>query len=78
MHRTRALEGKDGNPLNEVRMLCTSLLTKKGVLTPDKTIKYRPESSVLGLELGDEIRLDEEQFRMLYEAFFSELERRFT
>ena len=78
MHRTRALEGKDGNPLNEVRMLCSSLLTNDGVLAADKTIKYTPETSVLKLRVGDEIRLDEKQFRLLFEAFYAELERRFT
>jgi hypothetical protein len=78
MHRTRAIEGKDGNPLNEVRMLCTSILQNKGVLAIDKTIKYRPEASVSKLDIGDEIRVDQAQFQALYEAFFAELERRFT
>ena len=68
VHRTRALEGKDGNPLNEVRMLCSSLLTNDGVLAADKTIKYTPETSVLKLRVGDEIRLDEKQFLLLFEA----------
>ena len=78
MHRTRAIEGKDGNPLNEVRMLCASILEHRGVLTADKTIKYKPEDSVLKLGIGDEIRLDEAQFVALFNAFFSELEARFT
>ncbi len=78
VHRTRAIEGKDGNPLNEVRMLCTSILRNHGVLGADKTIKYKPETSVLKLQIGDEIRLDEAQFRALFEAFFSEIEARFT
>lgn len=78
VHRTRAIEGKDGNPLNEVRMTCSSILRADGVLGADRTIKYKPETSVLGLELGDEIRLDEAQFRLLLDAFISELERRFT
>ena len=78
MHRTRAIEGKDGNPLNEVRMLCTSILTNNGVLAADKTIKYQPEKSVLKLAIGDEIQLDEAQFRALFEAYFAELEAKFT
>ena len=78
VHRTRAIEGKDGNPLNEVRMLCTSLLTNHGMLAADKTIKYEPESSVLKLEIGDEITLDRAEFRRLFEAYFAELEARFT
>ena len=40
VHRTRAIEGKDGNPLNEVRMICTSILRSDGVLCADKTVKY--------------------------------------
>ena len=78
MHRTHAIEGKDGNPLNEVRMLCTSILQNNGVLAIDKTIKYRPEASVAKLDIGDEIRLDHAQFQALYEGFFAELARRFT
>jgi hypothetical protein len=78
VHRTRAVEGKDGNPLNEVRMLCSSILGNHGILAADKTIKYKPETSVLKLEIGDEIRLDEERFGRLLEAFFSELEQKFT
>ncbi len=78
VHRTRAIEGKDGNALNQVRMLCTSILGNDGVLAADKTIKYTPEKSVLKLRIGDEIRLDEAQFRALFTAFFSEIERKFT
>jgi hypothetical protein len=77
VHRTRAIEGKDGNPLNEVRMICTSILHGGGVLTADKTIKYRPEASVLKLGVGDEIALDTSQFRLLLDAFLAEIERRF-
>ena len=56
-HRSRGLEGKDGNPLNEVRMICNSVLTNDGVLVADKTIKWNPESSVLKLQAGSRIRL---------------------
>ena len=77
VHRTRAMEGKDGNPLNEVRMLCTSILRNHSVLGADKTIKYRPETSVLKLGIGDEIRIDQEQFRQLCDAYFTEIERKF-
>jgi len=77
VHRTRGVEGKDGNPLNEVRMLCTSIL-QGDVLLADSTIKYKPEASVLGLAIGDEIRLDEPGFTRLAEAFHAEIERRFT
>jgi hypothetical protein len=77
VHRTRAIEGKDGNALNEVRMLCSSILRGGGVLTADKTIKYRPETSVLKLGIGDEVALDTARFRQLLDAFLAEIERRF-
>ncbi len=78
VHRTRAIEGKDGNPLNEVRMLCNSILRNHGVLCADKTIKYRPETSVLKLRTGDEIRLNEAQFVLLFKSFFYEIQHKFT
>lgn len=78
VHRTRAIEGKDGNPLNEVRMLCTSILTNDGVLLADRTIKYEAKASVLKLEIGDQIRLDEKQFKKLSDAFFAQIGRKFT
>jgi hypothetical protein len=48
-HRSRTTEGKDGNPLNEVRVLCNSILENKSVLRADKSIKLKPETSVLKL-----------------------------
>jgi len=42
VHRIRAIEGKDGNPLNEVRILCNSIINNNSILSPDKTIKLIP------------------------------------
>ena len=78
LHRVRKAEGKDGNPLNEVRVLCDSLTEHGGVLTPDKTIKLKTEDSVLGLEPGDEVRVTGDGFRRLAEGFFRELEARYS
>src|SRR3954468_19110062 len=39
VHRLRGVEGKDGNPLNEVRVLCDSLMLNAGVLAADKQNK---------------------------------------
>jgi hypothetical protein len=44
------MEGKDGNPLNEVRVLCNSILENKSVLRANKTIKLKPDASVLKLK----------------------------
>ena len=78
VHRLRGVEGKDGNPLNEVRMLANSFMANDTVLTADKTIKYDPAKAVLGLPVGEPVRLTEVQFVELAEAFFAELERKFT
>ena len=36
VHRGRGLEKKDSNPLNEVRMLCNSILQNHGVMVADR------------------------------------------
>jgi len=48
------------------------------VLMADKTIKYGPETSVLKLDIGDEIACDLVTFRALCAAFFDEVEQKFT
>lgn len=74
LHRSRQMEGKDGNPLNEVRVLCSSLLTNGGVMGADKQIKMDPTTSVLHYAVGDEIKLTEEDFVQLAKGFFAEIE----
>jgi len=77
VHRSRTLEKKDGNPLNEVRMLCNSILQNHGVMSADKTIKYNPSKSILKIQVGDEIKLTESDFVFLFKAFFAEIETKF-
>src|SRR5437870_9211226 len=87
VHRLTGIEGKEGNPLNEVRVLCNSILLNRGRLQVDKLpgwpnsagsgIKLPPEKSVLKLEVGDEVRLTEANFAHLSPAFYAVLERRF-
>jgi hypothetical protein len=78
VHRTRAQEGKDGNAMNEVRLLCSSILEHGGVFTGEKVIKWRPEASVLGLAEGDEIEIDADGIGRLASAFFAGIEEKFT
>ena len=73
MHRQRSFEGKDGNPLNEVRMLAVSLLERDGVMSKDNTIKYDPAKSVTGIAVGEKIVLTRESFAALAEGFFREI-----
>jgi hypothetical protein len=78
VHRLRGQEGKDGNPLNEVRVVCTSILQNRGVMSVDKTIRMNPAKSVLKYEVGDEIRVSEADFARISEAFFADIESKFT
>ena len=74
VHWAGGIEKKDGNPLNEVRMLCNSMMNNNGIMSADKTIKYDPTQSVLKYRVGDEIKLNEANFLRLSSAFFSEIE----
>ena len=70
-------EGKDGNPLNEVRIISDSLMNHGGIMRSDKQIKLQPEKSVVPLNVGDRINLTQVEFEALSAAFFDELEKRF-
>lgn len=88
VHRLSGAEGKDGNPLNEVRVLTNSLLLNKGKLQIDKLpgwpnsagggMKLPVEKSVLKLRPGDDVQVTERDFVRLAEAFFKEIEKRYT
>jgi len=77
VHRLRTVEGKDGNPLNEVRILSDSLMHHNGVMSADKSIKLSAARSVLKYQVGDEIKLNEADFLRISKAFFSEIESRY-
>lgn len=49
-------EGKDGNPLNEMRMPCNAIMENEGRMGWDKIIRYKPEISILKFRAGDEIQ----------------------
>jgi hypothetical protein len=76
-HRARTIEGKDGNPLNEARVLCNSIMNNDGAMMADKTIRLNPAESVLKYQVGDELKLDQAQFVALSRAFFEEIERKY-
>jgi hypothetical protein len=78
MHRLRGVEGKDGNPCNEVRVIANSWMENGGVMGSDSQIKLDPQKSVTGLAEGDKIVIDEKTLTKLAKAFFAEIESRFS
>jgi hypothetical protein len=88
VHRLRTVEGKDGNPLNEVRIYANSMLHNNNVLTfrrpptepgnAESGIKLSTDSAVLPLKEGDEIKLTAPEFKLLADAFFAEIENRYA
>lgn len=85
--RSTDVEGKDGNPLNEVRAIANSLLLNGGKFQPEKqphwpdtagpSVNLPAERTVLGLVPDEEIKLDEADFMRLAEAFFTALEKKY-
>jgi hypothetical protein len=88
VHRLSGIEGKDGNPLNEVRVLCNSILFNGGKLQVEKLpgwpnsavsgLKLPPERSILKLQARNNIQLRQADFVRLAEAFFAEIEKRYS
>ena len=77
VHRARALEKKDGNPLNEVRVVCNSIMNNNNILCADNTIKLNPARSVLKYKTNDKIKLTEGEFLLLSKFFFAEIENKY-
>lgn len=77
VHRLRMVTAKDGNPLNEVELMCDSLINNDGVLRGSNVIKLVPDQSVLKLEIGERIKLRAAQFEHLSKAFFDEIRSKF-
>jgi hypothetical protein len=75
--RLRMVTSKDGTLLNEVELICDSLMNNKGILGGNNVINYVPDQSVVKLHIGDKIHLTAEEFERLSAAFFAQLERKF-
>ena len=60
VHRSRTIEKKDGDPLNEVRVLCNSLMSNEGIMGSRQDDLDEPDHIGPGISVGDEIRLSEE------------------
>ena len=59
-------------------MINNSILNNNNKLLPDNTIKYNDAKSVLKISLGQVIALTAKDFIKLSDAFFDEIEKRFS
>jgi hypothetical protein len=88
VHRLTGIEGKEGNPLNEVRIICNSILLNHGKLQVEKlpgwpnsagsAMRLPQEKSILKLKPGDSVEIGESDFVRLSDAFFAEIEHKYT
>jgi len=78
VHRLRDVEGTEGNALNEVRVYARSLMENGGTVLADPLITLDPERTVLHLAVGDPIMLTVQQYSRLSNAFFREIESKFS
>lgn len=74
VHRSRGQERKDGNAMNEVRVLVSSIQQHDSLMTAEKGIRLDAARSVLGIAYGDRISIDAVGFERLAGAFFEALE----
>ena len=78
VHRVRMVTGTEATALNELELICDSLLSGDGVFRLGTVVKYAPETSIVGLEEGAHVRLTADQFERLADAVFAELDAKFA
>ncbi|HYN66259.1 MAG TPA: hypothetical protein VES93_05175 [Ornithinibacter sp.] len=78
VHRSRHLEGSDGNPMNEVRVVADSVLANDGTLRVEGPITWDAEHTVLGLAVGDEVEVTANGFDRLAAAYLAAIEATYT
>lgn len=74
VHRSRGQERKDGNAMNEVRVLVNSIQQHDSIMTAEKGIRLDAARSVLGIEYGDRVSIDRTGFERLAGAFLEAVE----
>lgn len=72
--RDRALEGDDGNPMHEVRVISDSVVRNAGVLRVPEPARWAPERTVLRIAAGDELELTADRFERLAAAYLAAIE----
>ena len=74
IHRSRDLEGADGSPMNEVRVVADSLVANGGIVRAEGPIHWDPQRTVLGLAMGDEVEVTADGYERLAAAYLTAIE----
>ena len=77
VHRLRGVEGRDGNALNEVRLLALGVTENGGYFPSAHGIRWQSAMSVTGYRAGDRIRLSEAVFSRLAGVFLDGIAAKF-
>ena len=72
--RDRDLEGDDGNPMNEVRVIADSVVRNAGTLRVEGPTRWAPERTVLRLAVGDEVEITANGYERLAAAYLAAIE----
>jgi hypothetical protein len=75
VYKDRAIELKDGDPLNELMVLYCLMMNRNGVMCADKMIRLDPGISVLNCEVDNEIILIAAHIALLSPTFLAEIEK---
>lgn len=77
--RPRDGDADDGTagPLDEVARLCAAIMTHGGVMTAADSTRPTSPTGVLGLEPGDRVALNADDFESICAAFLAAIEQRF-
>lgn len=74
VHRLPAMEGTDGNPMNEVRVLADSIVGNDGTLRVADGIRWVAARTVLRLSPGDEVAIGADDYERLAGAYLAAIE----
>ncbi len=74
VHRDRAIEGDNGNPMNEVRVISDSVVSHAGTLHVPEPIRWQPDRTVLRFAVGDEVEMTADRFERLAAAYLAAIE----
>jgi hypothetical protein len=75
-NRPDGVDGRQGDALDEVRLLCAALMANGGVLAAQPGVAYEPSLAVLRVDIGERVALNADDFEAIAAAFLDTIEHR--